>query len=143
MREKIFVSVSTALITAFLFWLINKALVIPAYISIPSGAVIAFELDNCPVAGWKEYTLAHGRFVRGVDRSGTKIDPDTNRKIGSHQGDEFKSHTHDVDGTSGGHKHGADDSNEEVTTAARVKTTAVGGEETRPKNVALLYCIKI
>jgi len=56
---------------------------------IPNGAVIAFDLKECPSIGWEEYKLAHGRFVRGIDNSGRRIDPDGTRAPGSHQEDSF------------------------------------------------------
>src|SRR5215471_8524467 len=33
------------------------------------GAVMSFNRDSCP-AGWKEYSPAYGRFIRGIDKSG-------------------------------------------------------------------------
>ncbi len=33
--------------------------------SVPTGAVMAFDLTSCP-SGWSEYTALRGRFVRGV-----------------------------------------------------------------------------
>jgi len=111
------------------------------------GSVTAFNSDECPT-GWKEYTLAYGRFIRGLDKSGN-IDPDKNRKIGSTQEDSFKKHNHN----NGGYNLLFKNNGEETihTTDNRgsepnLKTTAGiqsrGGKETRPKNIALLYCIK-
>jgi hypothetical protein len=37
-------------------------------ISAPSGAVLAFDLAGCP-AGWSKYGLAVNRFIRGIDPS--------------------------------------------------------------------------
>lgn len=111
----------------------------------PSGAVVAFDLKKCPSSGWQEYKLAHGKFIRGIDRSGTKIDPDGERKPGAPQKDSFKSHFHtqdaDIHGKGGGywmpppsrHFHHS---------KSQSKTSSVGGAETRPINVALLYCRK-
>lgn len=112
-------------------------------ISVPSGAVVAFELEECPDDTWTEYKAAHGRFIRGIDRSGTKIDPDLDREIGSLQEDTFKRHSHTANGVAGDRKHGADGSGERVNNAATVTTSTTGDEETRPKNVALLYCQKV
>ena len=57
--------------------------------AMPAGAVIAFNLPACP-AGWSEYTPAYGRFIRGIDKSGSKIDPDGQRKPESYQEDAIR-----------------------------------------------------
>lgn len=77
-----------------------------------------------------------GEFVRGWDDS---RGVDTGRTFGSHQADEFKSHTHNTNiaNTGGGafaEASGAGSNN--------IITQATGGVETRPRNYALLYCIK-
>lgn len=97
-----------------------------------------------------------GYFLRG---SGTSaIDPDSPRAVGSTQSDLFKSHTH----TDSGHIHNSlpgttfmsnttgrgiyasgsfgTDNNTVATSYANIQPT--GGAETRPANVAVLYCIK-
>ncbi|MCC6620921.1 MAG: hypothetical protein IT385_06685 [Deltaproteobacteria bacterium] len=113
-------------------------------ITVPSGAVIPFDLDACP-PGWTEYAPAYGRFVRGVDRSGTSRDPDGERDVGSTQDDLLKSHTHQytymqsdnsVDGVDSATQYSGEHHNEQG------QTGATGGAETRPKNVALLFCRK-
>lgn len=80
-----------------------------------------------------------GEFVRGLD-DGRGVD--SGRVLGSAQADGFKAHTHPVStrmawpagpgviGTGEG----------EVTSAQNTGST--GGAETRPRNVALLACIK-
>ncbi len=82
-----------------------------------------------------------GEFIRGW-ADGRAVD--TGRAFGSAQTDDFKSHQHNQqhNGTgtqstqmpSGGGTLG--------TTTSVVLTTATGGAETRPRNVALLACIK-
>ena len=104
------------------------------------GSVTAFNNNESPTGG-KEYTLTYGRFIRGLDKL-AKIDPTKNRKIGSLQEDNFKSHIHWTGGShmlpnmvhtkAGGVNTGQPSGN----------TGSVGGVKTRPKNVALLYCIK-
>jgi hypothetical protein len=114
------------------------------------GLVVAFAAATCP-APWTAYLPAQGRFIRGLDPSGTN-DPDGNlRSVGSVQADGIANHTHTMgfkggdsstmvpggatkrlpnfvdDGWGGGDK--------KVTDA-----NANGITETRPKNVALLYC---
>ena len=106
------------------------------------GAVVSFNRASCP-RGWEEYAPAYGRFVRGIDTSGSKAtDPDGKRAAGNLQADAFKKHDHwgarrsetttSDTGASGRHKVSVN------------TTTGVTGkiDETRPKNVALLYCVK-
>jgi len=114
---------------------------------IPPGAVIAFNSHQCP-PGWEEYSPAYGRFIRGIDRGETKVDPVGERGPGSHQEDQFASHSHarpkgvyDAGGgpasswVAHGRYFGYGHSNPPATGEA-------GGNETRPENVALLYCEK-
>ena len=80
-----------------------------------------------------------GYFVRG---SGTNGDGTASGGFGDKQDDEFKAHTHtllqttDFNGAysagSGRARYGGGGS-----------TNSTGGTETRPKNIAMLYCIKI
>ena len=116
---------------------------------VPSGAVMAFDLNSCPT-GWSEYAPAKGRFIRGrcLTSSGCN-DPDGVRTSGHTQNDEFKSHTHRIDPTynvwilpdnnsgSATFPAGGNDYTQLIT-----NTGSSGGSETRPKNVALLYCRK-
>lgn len=122
-------------------------------VGIPSGAVLAFDLSNCP-SGWSEYTPAYGRFVRGIDRGNPKTDPDGTRTLGDLQEDQIQVHKHRVaEGivqsfsfipqssdyyapTIG--KGAVADNYPETTAPINIKT----GDETRPKNVSLLYCEK-
>jgi microcystin-dependent protein len=83
-----------------------------------------------------------GEFVRGWDH-GRGVD--SARAIGSNQSDEFASHTHSVSegsslpGTGNDLTSGDDYTN---IVAKYADTTAAGGTETRPRNVALMYCIR-
>jgi len=83
-----------------------------------------------------------GEFVRGWDNGkGT----DSGRSFGSFQTDEFESHSHDVtnanrtrvDPPFSGLVKGFQPSGGSVGS-----TTSVGGDETRPRNIALMYIIK-
>lgn len=85
-----------------------------------------------------------GAFLRGKD-DGRGLDP--NRNFGSYQEDEFKSHTHRIIDTSTGSNGdmiNSFDTSESLNQsgAAYVETTSTGGTETRPKNYAIVYCIK-
>lgn len=84
-----------------------------------------------------------GEFVRGWADGGTV---DSGRTFGSSQVDEFKEHQHfttaipsryrlDPAGTTNNPHYGCN-------AAASIGSTWVGDTETRPRNVALLYCIK-
>lgn len=82
-----------------------------------------------------------GEFIRGLD-DGRGVD--VGRVIGTAQGDNFKSHTHQVWGDN---KSNFDGSGRFPTVGGAgfegwVETEGAGGNETRPRNVALLYCIK-
>lgn len=65
-----------------------------------TGAVIAFNLPACP-AGWTEYKPAFGRFIRGIDKSGAKIDPDGERNLESVQEDAIRNITGRIEGVRG------------------------------------------
>ena len=115
----------------------------------PSGAVIPFNLNKCPI-GWNEYALAYGRFIRGIDKSGASIDPDALRSAGSVQPDMIKEHAHelsDVTSKAHGPNNQSPHGYQKGGYSLRVRYTgnaigALAGPETRPKNVALLYCEK-
>jgi len=77
-----------------------------------------------------------GEFVRGLD-DGRGVD--AARVLGSAQADEFKSHTHTQNATASGYS-GATGVGSGI--FAGSATGATGGAETRPRNIALLACIK-
>jgi hypothetical protein len=113
------------------------------------SGVLAFALTACPV-GWEEYSPAYGRFIRGIDRGTT--DPAGTRIPGGLQEDELRSHEHtrpnDVYDAGGhgtgsvspgvGYGYGYTGAPGRPPTGPNTGLT--GGPETRPKNVALLYC---
>ncbi len=121
------------------------------------SAVVAFNAERCP-DGWTEFEEAYGRFVRGIDRSGEQIDPDskTPREPGHLQSDSYGEHVHKyedaywserkrrdnrwINGTLAGNKGESDSDN--LAWTRKLDTEESGAGETRPKNVALLYCIK-
>lgn len=114
-------------------------------VDFPLSGVVSFALDSC-LDGWKEYTSAYGRFIRGVDRSGERIDPEGERIWGSIQGDGLGQHKHDYRGGATGRAsadRGGDHPHVWKENEGRKKTADTGIGETRPKNVALLYCIKV
>jgi len=105
---------------------------------VPAGAVMAFDLASCPT-GWSEYTPARGRFLRGIDSTGT-VDPDGVRAVGSTQEDEFKKHSHGMPQGDKNWDSGSGNSSWGFNTSG--STSETGGDETRPKNVAVLFCRK-
>lgn len=145
MQKEIVTAVIASLTTALILWAVGLVGQLPANINVPKGAVVAFDLERCPDTGWDEYKLAHGRFIRGIDRSGNAIDPDGERKAGSLQEDAFESHSHttvqligdnNIDGVDSTARNSGEHHNQSR------HTGKTGTTETRPKNVALLYCIK-
>ncbi|WP_239065536.1 phage tail protein [Pseudomonas fluorescens] len=84
---------------------------------------------------------SRGEFLRGWDH-GRGVDP--GRAIGSWAPDELKSHVHQVDAPANPSGFGQDkvargnrsDSN------GTPQTTATGGSETRPRSIAVMWCIK-
>ena len=92
-----------------------------------------------------------GIFHRGWDH-GAGLDPDaasrTNRgdgttgdNVGTKQSDDFKSHKHDI-GTTDLPVTGAGANTSRLTGVTTASTTYTGGNETRPRNINVMYCIK-
>ena len=137
---------------------------------LPAGAVMAFAMNTAP-SGWLaadgssvstsgvnaalfaaiNYTYGgsggsfnlpdlRGYFVRG---SGTNSDGTVSGGFGNKQADEFKAHTHTVIQTidqNGGFDSGA---GRPRYGGSSTNTGSTGGTETRPRNIAMLYCIKL
>lgn len=83
-----------------------------------------------------------GEFIRGWD-NGRGVD--SGRTFGSAQADAFESHTHLAptgNGQGGSYEVGTSNQGYDYGAAAP-PTQATGSTETRPRNIALLYCIKI
>ena len=85
-----------------------------------------------------------GEFIRGWD-NGRGVD--SNRSLGSYQNDELKSHNHQLqnvksmdDSNHGGHEGFVDGDNYYAIRNYNVSST--GGNETRPRNIAMTYCIR-
>lgn len=116
-------------------------------VTIPANSVLAFNLASCP-NGWKEFAPAYGQFIRGVDRGATKIDPDGERAIGNIQEGSIQKHSHVVTHWTGPgkfqrHTLAHTKYTNQTTAQGGGKSGEEGGKETRPKNIALLYCYKI
>lgn len=85
-----------------------------------------------------------GEFIRGWDNS---RGVDSGRTFGSSQSDQLKSHTHQtgriyVDANDGGIDHWVMTETGQPSTSGDFDTDSTGGNETRPRNIALQYCIK-
>jgi microcystin-dependent protein len=83
-----------------------------------------------------------GEFIRGLDY-GRGVD--TGRSLGSNQSDAFKSHVHDyyIASNTGNEKEAPPaEYNTWKPLNVRHQTAPTGDTETRPRNVALNYCIK-
>lgn len=119
---------------------------------VPTGGVMAFALSSCP-SGWNAADGSgstpdlRGMFIRGRNDFGTgarsdgKQDPSGARTIGDYQGDSFVNHSHT--GTymaeGGGNPLAVAGAG---TSYSGQSIPSAGGDETRPKNVALIYCVK-
>jgi microcystin-dependent protein len=79
-----------------------------------------------------------GEFIRGWD-DGRGVD--SGRAFGSAQADEFRSHTHAQTNGFAGAASAGPNTSYDIGSTLRT-TAAAGGAETRPRNVALLACIK-
>ncbi len=130
--------------------------------STPTGAIMAFDLASCP-AGWSEYAAARGRFLRGID-NGTGNDPSGTRVAGNTQNDALASHNHKLAMAAGlgslsnGQAYVVGSGGTLVSYRPDFYTGSGGyvgllgsgpdiigtttASETRPKNVAVLYCRK-
>ena len=114
-------------------------------VGIPTGAVMYFNLSSCPVSsGWlpADGTSGtpdlRGEFIRGLD-NGRGVD--SGRTLASWQEDMFKSHTHSYTSYGSMQPQSGNSTSVWYSTSAG-KTGATGGSETRPRNVALIACVK-
>ena len=80
-----------------------------------------------------------GEFVRGWD-DGRGVD--SGRAFGSGQSDEIKSHSHAVNANNVGGRFTSTGENGVYASGYSAVTASTGGAETRPRNIALLACIK-
>ncbi|MCF2858405.1 hypothetical protein L1286_13030 [Pseudoalteromonas sp. SMS1] len=110
-------------------------------------AVLAINSEQCP-DGWIPWHNAQGRFLRGINLSDQLIDPDGKRSVGHLQADAIAYHQH----TLGGFKRGDLVANtwgksgylirNKLNNEKADEKEKAKHSETRPKNVAVLFCIK-
>ncbi|MGV3665544.1 MAG: phage tail protein [Leptospira bouyouniensis] len=130
-------------------------------IAAPEYAIVAFNLANCP-EGWTAADGTNGTpdlrgiFVRGKDDMGTPAGAaglDVPRVLGHYQEDSFQGHYHQVTGISSSVMQqnpwsgsGTALVGSDAVTVGNPINGANGpvrfGDETRPKNRALLYCMR-
>lgn len=108
------------------------------------GAVVAFNLRSCPPR-WRVYREAIGVFIRGFNPDDTSPG---SRLLGSPQDDQYKKHSHsrpsdmyDTGNATVGLFPPLPNKNFGYG-MGNPRTSEEGGDETRPKNVALLFCEK-
>ena len=108
--------------------------------------------DLCTEFGTCQIPDARGVFIRGmnVGRDQASGDPEGNRGVGSYQSDNIESHTHGlhhriIGDTRGGFTHGvaAGGGSGSIHDIGIRTTDAKGGNETRPRNIALYVYIKV
>lgn len=122
--------------------------------AVPPGFIAGFYLSECP-AGWTQADGNNGTpdlrgvFLRGLNtfdagltvRSDGSQDPDgAGRTIGNYQPDQFRSHTHTTQRGDWGSMMGGGTPDDIGWYATN--TGAAGGNETRPRNVALIFCMR-
>jgi microcystin-dependent protein len=93
--------------------------------------------------GTTTFTLPdlRGEFIRGWSNGRSGVD--VSRAIGSTQADDFKSHTHGLNtGTGNGGQGFPGEFQTAYGTNLTGRITATGGTETRPRNIAMMACIK-
>ncbi len=87
-------------------------------------------------------------FQEGVVRKDGNQDPDSGRRPGDYQADMFKAHAHEEHPSRGNtwfkvHNRSGTWGNERSGNVKGLKTASAGGAETRPKNIAVYFYIKI
>ena len=130
----------------------------------PDNAIMAFYLATCP-NGWIPANGAagsgtpdlRGMFIRGLNdfeggantRGDGVQDPDGLRMLAAYQGDQFAAHTHGTNFpewartmAGAGLFHAMGGGFMDSTERANISITSAGGNETRPRNVGLIYCMR-
>lgn len=114
-------------------------------VAVPAGAVMAFNLASCP-AGWLAANGTavaldlRGEFIRGLD-GGRGVD--SGRVLASSQAQDLQAHTHTLTMNTGSFPYNDGALTNPYTPGGTARaTSSTGGAETRPRNVALLYCVK-
>ena len=92
---------------------------------------------------WVSLPDLRGEFLRGWD-NGRNVD--RNRTLGSHQDGEIKQHSHTLQprfkNNSSGVHNGSNKNYVTIISPSGQQTGSVGGNETRPRNIAINFIIK-
>lgn len=121
-------------------------------IAAPQGFIGAFMLSACP-SGWiiadgtNGTPDLRGRFIRGRDPgNATGRDPGGDRAAGNAQDDLLASHNHSMGDitrpTAAAENIGCGCAGNPINNHTAQNTGTSGGAETRPKNVALIFCMR-
>jgi hypothetical protein len=126
---------------------------------IADGREIDTASDYCQLTKKTKIPDLRGMFLRGMNVEGAGADPDKNREVGTSQEDAFQKHDHEIkpdwpltgyekkayergDANEPGYTKHAD--GKDAPKVETLRTTVAGTEdETRPKNVAVYFYIKI
>lgn len=112
-----------------------------------NGSDVSTKTAFYAITGKTQVPDLRGMFIRGLnaDRKDGKQDPDgQNRVVGDYQADNVRSHTHAI-ATAGiwGRSFKGEDGSPKTAHAKDGETQHTGGTETRARNVALYYYIRI
>jgi hypothetical protein len=115
--------------------------------ALADGSDVSTKTAFYDITGKTQLPDLRGMFIRGLnaDRKDGKQDPDGDtRVVGDYQADDFHRHKHAF-GTAGiwGRSFKGEDGSPKTAYAKDEDTKEKGGNETRPRNVALYYYIRI
>ena len=145
-----------ALLTALILWVVGVLKTVE--VGVPADAVLAFKSDECP-DDWEAWDRASGRFLRGIDFKKEGIDPEPSRAAGSLQEESIADHDHYYpnvyanDGARTANNYGAlpyhppgdnlgGQKRQSPQADWKLDSNRTIGDETRPDNVAVLFCVK-
>jgi hypothetical protein len=116
--------------------------------ALADGSEVSTKTAFYEITGKTQLPDLRGMFIRGLnaDRRDGKQDPEGDRRgVGEYQGDELKVHYHDnlAAGIWGRSFKGEDGSPKTAHEKKDGKTGVTGGTETRPRNIALYYYIRV
>jgi hypothetical protein len=119
-----------------------------AHWALADGSEVSTKTAFYEITGKTQLPDLRGMFIRGLnaDRRDGKQDPEGDRRgVGEYQGDELKVHYHDnlAAGIWGRSFKGEDSGPKTAHEKRDGKTGVTGGTETRPRNIALYYYIRV
>ena len=116
--------------------------------ALADGREVSTKTAFFEITGKTQLPDLRGMFIRGLNADRKDDDRDLdgdNRKVGDYQADELRTHYHDnvAAGIWGRSFKGEDGSPKTAHELKGGKTGTTGGKETRPRNVALYYYIRV